>query len=63
MDYSLRVVDAPLWARSLLSPMAFGLPILIGFAIFVTSCADIFRFAKENLRQSYTSDQESKDGI
>ena len=41
--------------------MAFGLPILIGLAVFITSSADIFGFAKENLRQHYNSDQDSRD--
>ena len=41
LEYTLTTVNAPETARDLLSPMSWGMPLAIGFAITITSIRDI----------------------
>lgn len=61
MAYLINAVEVPEHIRSVMEPMAFGVPFMLGIAIFVTSVFDIFKFIMVSVRQPYNPDQEGSD--
>ena len=62
MDFSMKELELPESVQSIVSPMAYGVPIILGVAILITSVFDIFRFSVEHLRQPNNAEQDSDDG-
>ena len=61
MDYLINAVDMPEYLRSVIEPMAFGVPLVLGVAILVTSVSDIIKFIMISVKQPYELDQGDSD--
>ena len=62
MDYLINAVEMPEYLRSVIEPMAFGLPFMLGVAILVTNAFDILRVILISVGQPRNPDQEGSDG-
>ena len=61
MDYLVNATEMPEYLRSVMEPMAFGVPFLLGIAIFITNVIDIIKFVVISAGQPYNSDQGDND--
>ena len=59
IEYVLEQSNAPESVKTLLSQVALGVPIFLGFAIMLTGLADIFRLVKASLEGDKDLDEDS----
>ena len=59
IEYVLEQSNAPESVKTLLSQVALGVPIFLGFAIMLTGVADIFRLVKASFEGDQDLDEDS----